>query len=82
MTLKQAKKAARERWGKKALIDKRKMGGEMRCLVGYFMLFAFSVEGTGDTWEDAFAKADEKWRKHGGPRTAKWKTAAQKDNEA
>ena len=79
MTTKQAEEAAKLRWGKKALIEERTMGGKHKHLVGYFMLFAFSVEGAGDTWEDAFAKADAKWIEHGGPRTAKWKATAQEE---
>jgi hypothetical protein len=61
MTDKKALLAAEKRWGRLGAVKRAKLkDGTTRYTVGRVMLgMFFEVEGQGETWEAAFADADQ-----------------------
>jgi CubicO group peptidase (beta-lactamase class C family) len=56
MTMKQALKEGRKRWGKNAALSQRPGW----CAVGTLVLGMMVVRATGSTWEEAFKAADNR----------------------
>lgn len=63
MTNKQALKEAVRRWGQNAGVQFNPKSS-LKCTVGVAVMgLIFMVKGQGETWEEAFKNATERWEK-------------------